>query len=288
VGNSAVLPAKAELGSNVLVGILSLPPGEKAADGTNWFGSPPFGLPARYVSAKFSEAQTYNPPRRIVALRWFIEFFRIILPSTIFVLLAALIINTTDILQDYIGFYQWLVTLPLMYVTAGVFGILLTVLVKKILIGKFRPGEKPFWCSFVWRNDVVTGTYQNLCDLFFLGMLRGTPFIAWALRAFGLKIGKRCYIDSTWFTEFDLVEIGDEAALNENANLQTHLFEDRVIKMGWVRIGNRCSVGAMSTVLYDTKMEDGAVLGDLSLMMKGETLPAGTRWHGIPARPAGV
>ena len=27
---------------------------------------------------------------------------------------------------------------------------------------------------------------------------------------------------------------------------------------------------------------EGAVLGPLSLLMKGETMPPGCRWHGIP------
>ena len=48
----------------------------------------------------------------------------------------------------------------------------------------------------------------------------------------------------------------------------------------------RCKVGAGSLVLYDTRLEEGAALGDLSLLMKGETLPAGTSWEGIPAGPA--
>ena len=46
-----------------------------------------------------------------------------------------------------------------------------------------------------------------------------------------------------------------------------------------------CTVGAGSLVLYDTVLEEGAALGDLSLLMKGERLPAGTSWEGIPARP---
>jgi non-ribosomal peptide synthetase-like protein len=167
-----------------------------------------------------------------------------------------------------------------------VLALAVTAALKWILIGTYVPGEKPFWCDFVWRTDLVTGVYDNLCGFFFLDMLRGTPFIAWALRAFGLKVGRRCYIDSTWFTEFDLVELGDEAALNDKANLQTHLFEDRVIKMGRVRVGRRCSVGAMSTVLYDTEIGDGSSLGELSLLMKGEILPPGTRWQGLPARSA--
>jgi len=46
----------------------------------------------------------------------------------------------------------------------------------------------------------------------------------------------------------------------------------------------KARIPAGSLVLYDTRMEAGAALGDLSLLMKGETLPAGTSWEGIPAR----
>jgi carbonic anhydrase/acetyltransferase-like protein (isoleucine patch superfamily) len=62
------------------------------------------------------------------------------------------------------------------------------------------------------------------------------------------------------------------------------LFEDRVMKMSTVELGPRCVVGAGSLVLYDTQMQEGSELGDLSLLMKGETLPAWTSWEGIPAR----
>jgi len=101
----------------------------------------------------------------------------------------------------------------------------------------------------------------------------------------GARIGKRVYMETTDLSEFDLAIIGDEAALNADCTIQTHIFEDRVMKMSTVDIGSRCKVGAGSLVLYDTRMEQGAALGDLSLLMKGEVLPAGTRWQGIPARP---
>ncbi len=287
IGNSAILPSGAQLESNVLIGLMSLPPklhGDPVPEGTSWFGSPPIQLPMRYRSRQFSEAETYRPPQRLYVARLVIELFRIFLPPAIFVALAALIVDTTDILQDYIGFREWLLTAPFLYVAAGIGGIFITLLIKWLMAGRYRAGEWPLWSPFVWRNDLVNGLYSNFCEHFFLTILRGTPFLAWALRAFGMKIGRRCYIDSTWYTEFDLIELGDDVALNEGANIQTHLFEDRIIKVGPVHIGNRCVVGAASTVLYNTRMEDGAIIEDLSLLMKGETLPAGTRWSGIPAR----
>ena len=159
-----------------------------------------------------------------------------------------------------------------------------TVPPKWLLMAPYRPERRPLWSGSVRRTELVTGVYENLAVMFLLDLLRGTPFIVWFLRAFGAKIGRRCYIDTTWFTEFDLIDIGDETALNENANLQTHLFQDRVMATGPVRLGKRCVIGAMSVVLLDAQVEDGATVGDLSLIMKGERLPAGTRWQGAPAR----
>ncbi len=287
VGNGAVLPAEAMLGNNVLVGALSMSPQgnpEPVPDGSSWFGSPPIFLPSRQKAEGFSESQTYHPPRALVYVRLAIEFLRIILPSTLFVVLASLIVNVTDIMQDHVELGIWLLTLPALYVLAGLLSVGATWLIKKIAIGRYQEDQKPLWCDFVWRTELVTGVYENLGVLFFINLLRGTPFMSWVLRALGMKVGKRCYVDTTWFTEFDLVELGEESALNEDANIQTHLFEDRVMKMGKVSISRRAAVGAMSTVLYSTAIAEDASLGELSLLMKGETLDASTRWLGIPAR----
>jgi len=59
------------------------------------------------------------------------------------------------------------------------------------------------------------------------------------------------------------------------------------MKLSTVVIGPGCAVGTDAVVLYDTRMEAGSRLGGLSLLMKGETLPAGTVWQGSPARRVG-
>jgi non-ribosomal peptide synthetase-like protein len=115
-----------------------------------------------------------------------------------------------------------------------------------------------------------------------VGLFFGTPFAAPLLRLLGCRIGRYSYIATSLFSEFDLVEIGDHVALNGGAVIQNHLFEDRIMKSSYLRIGDRCSVGNMAVVLYDGHMQSGAVLGPLSLLMKGEIVPPDTRWHGIP------
>ena len=117
-------------------------------------------------------------------------------------------------------------------------------------------------------------------------MLQGTPLLPWYLRLLGAKVGRRVYTETTGFLEWDLVELGDRAVLNEDCVLQTHLFEDRMLKASRLRVGADCSVGAMSVVLYDSQMQDRSSLDALSLLMKGETLRAGTSWRGIPPMPA--
>ena len=46
------------------------------------------------------------------------------------------------------------------------------------------------------------------------------------------------------------------------------------------------SIGSLAIVLYDAEIGADAQLGDLSVVMKGETLPDGTSWDGSPARIA--
>ena len=105
-------------------------------------------------------------------------------------------------------------------------------------------------------------------------------------RLLGCKIGHGVYLDTTDITEFDCVSIGDHSELNAAACPQTHLFEDRVMKVDHVMIGERVYMGPRSSVLYSARVENDAHLGPLTLVMKGEEIPAGSAWVGCPAAPA--
>ena len=156
------------------------------------------------------------------------------------------------------------------------------VVAKWIFMGRYRPFERPLWSNFIWRLEFVNALYEFLATPLALEALQGTPFLPWYFRLLGARIGRRVYTHTTGLLEWDLVEIGDGVALNDDCVLQTHLFEDRVLKASRLRIGAGCSVGAVSVVLYDTEMQPGARLNALSLLMKGEVLPANTAWAGIP------
>lgn len=286
IGNSAVISPNTKLGSDVLVGVLTKMRTEDlpARDGTSWFGSPAVYLPKRDINHDFSMRRTYKPGLRLIALRYFIEFFRVTLPTTLFITSAALITNVVSYLQVEQDLWELLYIFPFLYLGAAIGGTLITVLLKWVIIGRYKPSKRPLWSNYVWRSELITGVYENFLVLFFLNILTGTPFIKLPLRLLGCKIGKKVCMYTTQVTEFDLVKIDDESALNDNCTVQTHLFEDRVMKMSYVDIGKQCSVGGMSVVLYDSKMEDRSVLEPLSVLMKSETLPAKTCFVGSPAK----
>ncbi len=286
VGNSAVISPGTQLGNNVLVGVLSKVSDEDlpAKDGTSWFGSPAVFLPKRDINRDFSAERTYKPTRKLFVLRYSIEFFRVTLPAIMFLTMASLVSNITSYLQVERDLLELFFLFPFLYLGVGILGTFITVLFKWIIIGRYRPANKPLWSGYVWRSELVTGLYENFLVLFFLNMLTGTPFIKYPLRMLGCKIGKRVCILTTQMTEFDLVKLGNYAVVNDNCTLQTHLFEDRVMKMSYVDVGKNCSVGGMSVVLYDSRMEDDSILMPLSVLMKSETLPANDIFIGAPAQ----
>src|SRR5205085_3498220 len=193
---------------------------------------------------------------------------RVITPSTCFIILISLLFSSLLLLRDYFTLGQTLAFFPFLYVGCSLTAALVAILAKWALIWRYRPCEKPLWSTFVWRNELLNALHEHLAEPFLVGALTGTPFICWYFRLLGARIGRRVYMETTDLSEFDLATVGDEAALNADCTVQTHLFEDRVMKMSTIEIGPRCKIGAGSLILYDTRMEQRATLGDLSLLMK--------------------
>jgi non-ribosomal peptide synthetase-like protein len=284
VGNGALVPGGFRMGDNSLLGVHSVPTGQLMEPQTSWLGSPAIFLPRRQQSEQFNDDLTYRPRPSLVAWRFFIEYFRITLPVTIITLVSLLASVLTVNLTAVLSPQALLLLIPLLLMGIGIGSVLIVVLLKWLIVGKYRTRVEPLWSVFVRRSELVTGLFETVAVPALLSWLTGTPWIIPAMRLMGVKIGKRVWMDTTFITEFDLVEIGDDAAIGGSTSLQTHLFEDRVMKMSTVKIGAGASIGSRSVVLYDTEVGAGTSLDALSLVMKGESLPAQSHWRGIPAR----
>jgi non-ribosomal peptide synthetase-like protein len=288
VGNGAYVPDGSMIPENVLIGVHShVPANDAMRPGDTWLGSPPINLPAREETVGFPEALTFRPSRRRRVGRGLVEAFRIVTPH------AAVIAVGYTVVLDVMpiaeagrwGAVAWYLNLAGLLYGLGAF--LFVAILKWLLIGRYDRRAQPMWTSFVWLSEGVTSLYEGITVPNFMRYLRGTPWLPLALNMLGSRIGRGAYLDTTDLTEFDCVHIGEYSELNALCCPQTHLFEDRVMKIDHVRIGSRVSLGARSAVLYGAQVGDNARLGPLTLVMKGESIPANSHWHGCPAAPAG-
>lgn len=289
VGNSALIPQGYKLPGRMLIGVLSTPPEkEQLANETarDWFGSPAIALPRRQESRTFPAHLTSRPnPGRIIA-RSVVEFLRILLPESAILVCSILFIAYGHDLLVSKPWWKIALELPFYYLFfMGLPAFFVTTIVKWITVGKYKSQQKPMWTSKVWRSEAITSTYEALSVPFLLDFTRGTPWLPILLRLLGVKAGKRVWMNTTDITEHDMVSIGDDSALNEDCGPQTHLFEDRVMKVGPVKIGKRCSIGARTIILYDSEIGDNVNVDALSLVMKGENLQSDSAWGGSPIKP---
>ena len=118
-------------------------------------------------------------------------------------------------------------------------------------------------------------------------MFAGTPFSPFFLRLLGVKVGRRVFNDGCGMSERVLVEIGDGVNLNARSYLQSHSLEEGVFKSDVIRLGADVSVGVGGFVHYGVEMREGAILDADAFLMKGELVPARSRWRGNPARMMG-
>jgi non-ribosomal peptide synthetase-like protein len=286
VGNSAFVPAGIDLGDNGLVGVMSTPPAgmDRTPDGTRWLGSPGFELPGIQQTSCFTAKQTFEPTSFLIFKRTLVDLLRILLPGV--TAMAGMVLFCAAFVTSYhaLSPVQAVLLAPVIALTLSFASLVGVAVLKRIVMGTFAPTQKPLWSTYVWFNELINAQYETVAATALTPLL-GTPFAAPFLRLLGCKIGRWVFLESTLFSEFDLITIGDRASLNLGCTIQPHLFEDRIMKADTITIGNGCSVGNMAVVLYSTEMQAGSSLGPLSVLMKGEGLPAFSRWYGIPTQP---
>jgi len=281
LGNGAILRAGTRLGDDSLVGVLSSPP-LSSADGTSWLGLPALELPR--VPERPDPSRTTAPPRRLVLARGAIELLRILLPATISVLLGAVVFGALEALGTSAGGLWLLAGAPFVLLAASLCAVGITIGAKWLLMGRYEPGEHPLWSFFVWRDELVNTFQEQLAGAWLLSSALGTPFVPAYLRAMGCKVGKGVWFETLAVTEFDLVDLGDGCAVNRGACVETHLFHDRLLRMGPAVLGADSTLGPNSAVLPDTVVGRGCSVGARSVVLRGERLPADTAWHGAPVQ----
>jgi non-ribosomal peptide synthetase-like protein len=164
--------------------------------------------------------------------------------------------------------------------------VLLAVLIKRVLIGRYHPMRAPVWGSFYVRNWMVQQTVRIVP----WRLLEGTVFQILALRALGARIGRRVHIHrgvNLLQGGWDLLDIEDDVTISQDASLRLVDLDGGQVIVGSVALGNGSTLEVRAGVGSNTVLEPEAHLSALSSLPDGGRIPRGERWHGIPAEPAG-
>jgi non-ribosomal peptide synthetase-like protein len=283
LGNSGMTAAGRSVPKNSLVAVLSATPA-KAKSGTSWLGSPPVRL--RRTAIASDDSRTYQPPLKLKVARTLWELGRFV-PVTATVSVAAAVFLAFDWLASTFNYGVAAVLGGVVILLAGAVAAGSAVVAKWVLVGRIHPGEHPLWSSFIWRNEVVDTFIEMVSAPWFARAASGTPALVWWLRALGAKIGAGTWCESYWLPEADLVTLGRNTTVNRGCVVQTHLFHDRVMSIDTVTLEDGATMGPHGVILPQARIDEGATVGPASLVMRGETVPAGTYWMGNPVSPWG-
>jgi non-ribosomal peptide synthetase-like protein len=226
-------------------------------------------------------SRTYDPPLRLKAARAAVEACRIV-PALSFVALALLVAAALEWLAASYGFAVATLLSGVTLAAAGVVAAAVASVAKWALLGRISAGNRPLWSSFVWRNELADNFVEVLAAPWFADAWLGTaPLNLW-LRSLGASVGRGVWCDTYWLPEADLVHLGDGASVNRGCVLQTHLFHDRVMSIDGVVLGEGATLGPHGVVLPAAAIGENSTVGPGSLVMRGESVPAASRWFGNP------
>ncbi|OFJ53796.1 Pls/PosA family non-ribosomal peptide synthetase [Mycolicibacterium grossiae] len=283
LGNSGITQPGRRVPDDGLVAVLSATP-HKAKAGSSWLGSPPIRLRRQPTAA--DALRTFAPSTRLKVLRGLVETGRVV-PLMVTFAIGVGVLATLQWLAEF-SYAAAALGSGVVLLLAGALAGAIAVVAKWAVIGRIDAVEHPLWSSFVWRNEVSDTFVETVAAPWFARAASGTPVMNVWLRGLGASIGRGVWCETYWLPEADLVTLGDGATVNRGCVVQTHLFHDRIMRMDTVVLEDGATLGPHCVALPAARLGAGATVGPASLVMRGDEVPASTRWQGNPIAPWGA
>jgi non-ribosomal peptide synthetase-like protein len=284
LGNNIAFPSSAKVGDNCLLATKVMVPIEgPVKENVGLLGSPPIEIPRsvrRDAGSADGPAPRTDEQKRLRSLpaknRYnAVTVVKVLLMRwTQFFLITLLAAACTELDPDA---GPALIMAELVAIV--VFNTAYPVLLERAVLG-FR-SLTPQFCSiydrYFWSHERLWKVSANA------PLFNGTPLKSLVWRLAGVRIGRRVFDDGCGIPEKTLVTIGDDTVLNAGSVIQCHSLEDGYFKSDHTTIGSGCTLGVKAFVHYGVTMDEGSVLDADAFLMKGEQIPAHTRWQGNPA-----
>ncbi|CAF3497574.1 unnamed protein product [Adineta steineri] len=143
------------------------------------------------------------------------------------------------------------------------------------------------WYSYADDRIIKQITRKLVEDhqIFVCSFLGNTQWLIHLFRIYGANIGNNVILpDFSSIFDYNLVTIGDHVRLNINAHIVCHTFEQRILKLVPVTVGNSCVLMSGSIVMPGCKLMGNNRLYPFTLVMKNDLLQLNTQWKGLPAQ----
>ncbi len=281
LGNSGMTGPGRKVPKNGLVAVLSATP-DRAKSGSSWLGSPPVRL--RRTTAETDTSRTFDPPVRLKVARAVVETLRII-PVMVSFGLGLFMLLGLQYIGQHVSWWAVALLSGVLLLVAGAAACCIAAAAKWLVVGRIRVSEHPLWSSFVWRNELSDAFVETVAAPWFANAATGTPILNLWLRMLGARIGRGVWCETYWLPEADLVTLGDGATVQRGCVVQTHLFHDRVMAIDRVTLEAGSTLGPHCVALPASGLGESATVGPASLVMRGDVVPAHTRWQGNPIAP---
>lgn len=283
LGNNIYYPPDGRTGDNVLLGTkVMIPIDGPRRENVGLLGSPAFEIPRIVNRDKELIAGVDEDDRRrriphknrhnLVTILLFV--------ATQWVMLFATLAIWDRALNYYTEWAEVALFVAVLLTSAITIPFYIFVERASLGFGRLKPQMTTIYDVAFWRHE----RHWKLADSPIVRLFAGTPFRPMILRMLGVKIGSRVYDGGSNLTERSLVEIGDDATLNEGCVIQAHSLEEGAFKSDFIRIGKGCTLGPSAFVHYGVVMGEGSVVDVDSFVMKGEELEPNSIWRGNPAK----
>jgi hypothetical protein len=200
---------------------------------------------------------------------WFISSLELLLPYYIFYYLA----------RDNLGLgiaaaYGTFVVIPFIVMMIAIVG-------KWVLLGRVAEGDHRLWGWFYLRWWFA----ERLCRFVPTSTIAGTPLLATWLRLLGAKIGQNVALGNLNIGACtDLVSIGDNTVTGADCILAVSFVEGGMLKLRRISIGEDVHIGAQCVLDGQSRVEDAAELGSLSMLPSGCVIQSAQKYIGCPAQ----
>ena len=158
------------------------------------------------------------------------------------------------------------VATPIAFLSFWICILVVVVLHKWVLRGRQTEGTIVPLRGPSYHARLQTLVLQNYAGVAALETLRGSVFAPWYLRLLGSRTDGSAYINTLTITEPDLLTVGKQTVLDQDAVIMPNALEGRALVLGPVQVEDHARLGAASLILRNCSVKRGAELAETAVL----------------------